>query len=126
MSPHQKTRAEPAEQLMLSGKMVLVVTTTLVHLAVLGSGALFGSWRIEDQVREERREARDRKRGERIYRTHSRHTAVLVQQARIFIYVHTDAVEGQCARVCVQAVSFRAPFTLTVLVVIRVSHTLKH
>ncbi|CAM9342639.1 unnamed protein product [Pylaiella littoralis] len=38
---------------MLSGKMVLVVTTTLVHLAVLGSGALFGSWRIEDQVVED-------------------------------------------------------------------------
>lgn len=36
---------------MLLGKMVLVVTTTLVHLAVLGSGALFGSWRVEDQVR---------------------------------------------------------------------------
>ncbi|CAN0052001.1 unnamed protein product [Ectocarpus sp. 12 AP-2014] len=38
---------------MLLGKMVLVMTTTLVHLAVLGSGALFGSWRIEDQVVED-------------------------------------------------------------------------
>lgn len=37
---------------MLIGRMVLVVTTTLVHLAVLGSGALFGSWRVEDQVRQ--------------------------------------------------------------------------
>lgn len=47
--PHQK-QSEGVQQPML-GKMVLVVTTTLVHLAVLGSGALFGSWRVDDQVR---------------------------------------------------------------------------
>lgn len=59
VGPH-RTESEPALQLMLSGRMVLVVTTTLVHLAVLGSGALFGSWRVEDQVREKlsRREER--------------------------------------------------------------------
>lgn len=48
--PHRNEN-EPLQQPMLLGKMVLVVTTTLVHLAVLGSGALFGSWRVEDQVR---------------------------------------------------------------------------
>lgn len=31
-------------------QMVLVLTTTLVHLAVLGSGALFANWRVEEQV----------------------------------------------------------------------------
>lgn len=36
--------------MLLDAKMVLVVTTTLVHLAVLSSGALFANWRIEDQV----------------------------------------------------------------------------
>lgn len=32
------------------GSHMLLVTTTLVHLAVLGSGALFANWRVEDQV----------------------------------------------------------------------------
>lgn len=54
--PHQRQSCESVrqQQPMLLGKMVLVVTTTLVHLAVLGSGALFGSWRVDDQVTEER------------------------------------------------------------------------
>ena len=44
------------EQPMHAGAhMVLVLTTTLVHLAVLGSGALFASWRAEDQVSSEQR-----------------------------------------------------------------------
>lgn len=43
--------SDPEQPMHAGAQMVLVLTTTLVHLAVLGSGALFASWRAEDQVR---------------------------------------------------------------------------
>lgn len=42
--------SDPEQPMHAGAHMVLVLTTTLVHLAVLGSGALFASWRAEDQV----------------------------------------------------------------------------
>lgn len=49
-SEHEQQPEREQQPMLLDAKMVLVVTTTLVHLAVLSSGALFANWRVEDQV----------------------------------------------------------------------------
>lgn len=49
-SENKQQPGREQQPMLLDAKMVLVVTTTLVHLAVLSSGALFANWRIEDQV----------------------------------------------------------------------------